>query len=360
MIRRLLLALLGLAVFLVECSKHPQPAWRGPEPPPELLKTLRSARTITEIYHQVKVIDLRMPDTVFVGDIKDMFVNRLGQIAIVDEANRTPVVFDSSGNFLFFIGRYGAGPGECRGATAVSYNERTKQWVVADGPSKLVLLFDRSGGFLSSFRVPSSVFKIYCDQYGHIYLFMPARRVDYLVEERDYAGGFIRGFFPPTTILKKLPFVLKGGSISGDSTNVFVTHYLSSSVEVFDSAGQLYSRLPLKGLANFVPPDESKIYKPPRDFVDSFTGVIASFILPYGMLGVQYNGLPSESATTGGHQIPHIWLAVFSRDGTVLGEGIRSLPFWVSDSYGRLYSTIEPSSVNGSPKIVVWALNRFH
>ncbi|MGC8898623.1 MAG: 6-bladed beta-propeller [Bacteroidota bacterium] len=361
MIRELLLTLLGVAVFFAGCSRRPEGTYKGPEPPPELVKTIKNARSVTEVYHQLKVIALHMPDTVFVGDIRDMIVNRLGQIAIVDEANRTPVVFDSSGNFVFFIGRYGAGPGECRRATSVAYNERTKQWIVADGASHLVLLFDHSGKFLSSFRVPSSVYQIYCDESGHIYLFMPARRVDYLVEERDYTGRFITGFFSPTTILKKLPFVLKGGSICGDGARVFVAHYISSSVGVFDSAGQLNSRFPLEGLANYIPPDESRIYEPPLKFVSSFSGVTRLFIAPYGMLGVQYSRMKSaRESATGRLEMSDIWLALFRQDGIPLGQGIRSVRFLAADSYGRLYSVIEPSSLNENAKVVVWALRHFH
>jgi len=361
MMRQLLLTLLIFTVFLVGCSKRPQPTYKGPEPPFEFVKTLSNARTIAEVYHQIKVINLRTPDTIFIGDIRNIHVNKLGQIAIIDRANRTPVVFDSSGNFLFFLGKYGAGPGECRGASAVSYNEGRKQWIVADGVSLGVLLFDDSGKFLSSFRVPSFVSKIYSDESGHLYLFMPTRRMDCLVEARDYTGRLIKCFSPPNTLLKRLPFELKGGSICSDNRRVFVTHYIGSSIEAFDNTGQLDSEFPLKGLADYLPPDESRIFESPRKFISSFTGVTGLFIAPYDMLVVQYSQMQfSNEGARSTYKVPLTWLAFFRQDGTLLGQGIRSpVGFYVSDSHGRLYSMLEPSSVNENTRIVIWALKHF-
>jgi len=337
-----------LIVFLLCCSKPPKLR----NLPEGFVNLLKQASTTENIFKLGNTITLQTPDTVLVGDINYLHFTEDGRFAIIDRANRAVLVFDTTGRFLGRIGRgVGAGPGEFRGASAVCYDDSSKNWYVADNALLKVSVFDNSRDYMREFRIAFKVTQLLMNKGGDLYLFMPGAMEEGMLECLNSRGEMIAKFFS-----HKLPLGgIYGGGICLSDTLICAAHYMSSEMSCFDYWGKPKFTCNLTDLKSYVPPDPSKV----RDlevFFSSFTGVINLLSGPFNVVVIQYGRLA-------GGKYSERYLGFVTNNGEVLASGIKaSYGYFASDFYGNLY-TIEYPDLSAAPKanpmLKKWILRSF-
>ena len=132
----------------------------------------------------------------------DVAVGSNGRIYVVDGGNHRVVAFDSSGKFLFTIGRRGAGPGELRDPVGIATDSRGRVYVADKGNGR-VQVFDAAGALERAIPV--------VDVNG------PARPIGVVVSERG--------------------------------ERIYVTGNMNHNVMVFDADGKLMREWGAEGVA---------------------------------------------------------------------------------------------------------------
>lgn len=273
-----------LLFALGSCSKQSDKLQNTPF---EFVNQLQHATTIDDVFKPAQIINLAYSDTIFLGDITYMDITKDGRLVTLDRANRTPLVFDSTGKFLGKIGYFGAGPGEFERASAVCYDDSNQIWYVADNSLMRMSLFKNSGEYLRNFKIGAKIQELHVNRYGEIYLFMPDKRGGNLMECLNSNGEIITSFLN-SDIIQKLPFVLYGGGFCLAHDRIFAAHYLSSDLSCFDYQGKLKFRFNLKNSKAYIPPSDPEKVRDGAAFLGSFTGIIKIFRGPFGVILVEY------------------------------------------------------------------------
>jgi sugar lactone lactonase YvrE len=123
------------------------------------------------------------------GDIRDIEVDSLGRIYVLDSQAGEIRVFQPDGAYLRTIGRSGQGPGELQGPTGIEWGPGHRLWV-EDTRNSRYSVFDTAGAFITSFPRKSNWFGYAWsgrfDDEGFLYLeqhqFAPEGRVDRLAK----------------------------------------------------------------------------------------------------------------------------------------------------------------------------------
>ncbi len=123
------------------------------------------------------------------GDVRDIDVDPLGRIYVLDSQAGEIRVFQPDGSYLRTIGRSGEGPGELQGPTGMEWGPRGRLWI-EDSDNNRYSVFDTTGTFDTSFPRKSNRFGYAWsgrfDDEGFLYLeqhqFAPDGRVDRLAK----------------------------------------------------------------------------------------------------------------------------------------------------------------------------------
>lgn len=350
--------LILLLFFLGSCSKHVDKLQNLPF---EFVNRLQKAATIDDIFQPAKMIKLASSDTVFLGDITYLNITKDGRLVTLDRANRTPLLFDSTGKFLGKIGYFGAGPGEFERASAVCYDDSNQIWYVADNSLMRISLFRNSGEYLRDFKIKAAVQELQVNQRGEVCLFMPNKRDGNLVECQN-ANGEILSSFLNSDIIQKLPFALFGGGLCLTRNGILAAHYLSSDLSCFDYKGKRKFKFNLKQSKNYIPPSDPEKVRDGPAFLASFTGIMKIFRGPFGVILVEY-GRTLINRTPKGNEVKlEIYFVFLTEDGKELASGIASsIGYFASDHKGRLYSVEYPLTSNQQevPVVKQWTLKNF-
>jgi hypothetical protein len=305
--------------------------------PEDIAQMIRSSSRFEQLYAVTKTIHLVAPDSIPLGDIQSISVTRHGSIAVLDRANPCPTVFDSSGRFLYRLGRSGAGPGEFRNATAVAFDEGHREWSVADGPLRRVHVFGDSGNHIGTTSVSGRVHGLITLPDREYLLFLPGRwGIEPLVERVDRSGNVISQFFTPTKLERNIPFALSGGGICATRFSIAAAHYLSSEISFFDVSGSVLRTVDITNATGYLPPDMSKVMQR-RVFMASMTGILAILNGPYGLTLAEYGNSPSRTDLDAGKHKRLLYLAFVRDNGELLGSVSLPEPITASDPYGNLY-----------------------
>jgi hypothetical protein len=346
--------ILFVAVLLVECTESPQQRHTIPV---SVIEAIASARTQSDLFVNTKTIPLLTPDTLFIGDIRAVTVTVERSICVIDAANSCPTVFDSMGRYLFQLGRRGAGPGELRGATAVAFDEMRRQWIVADGPLRKLQLFNNQNKALQTLPIQGKVHSLLVDSRGEYLLFMPTLAIGGskpLVTKLDGRGKSVSWFYEPRGIIGELPFPIHGGGMCQVAEMIALAHYASTELEIFDSTGQLHSRVPITDAPGYIPSDRDELMRP-WALMSVFTGIISVFRGPYDLILIQYGNSPKEADVQAGKYKRHIHLAIATWDGKILGAVKLTHPLFAADPKGNLYSVEYPTNERENPVVHQWS-----
>jgi sugar lactone lactonase YvrE len=123
------------------------------------------------------------------GDIRDIEVDPLGRIYVLDSQAGEIRVFQPDGTYLRTIGHAGQGPGELQGPTGIEWGPGHGLWVEETANSRYSV-FDTAGAFITSFPRESNWFGYawsgHFDDEGFLYLeqhqFAPEGRVERLAK----------------------------------------------------------------------------------------------------------------------------------------------------------------------------------
>lgn len=346
--------MLLVAVLLAGCTKSAQQRHTLPV---SVIEAIASARTQSDLFVNTKTIPLLTPDTVFIGDVHSIAVTAEGSICLIDAANSSPSVFDSTGRYRFQLGRRGAGPGELRRPTAVTYDEPRRQWIVADGPLRKLQLFDDEGRALKSFAIKGNVHSLLVNSRGDYLLFMPTLAFassGHLVTRLDYTGNLVSRFYEPSGNIRELNFPIQGGGMCEVAGMLAVAHYASTEIDIFDVDDRLRSKVSLSAVPGYVPLDRNQLIHP-RTLVSVFTGVMSVCRGPYDLLFILYGNNPTEADVRAGKYQRHIHLAIASWDGKILGAVKLTDPLFAADPNGNLYSVDDPSNERENPVVHQWS-----
>lgn len=342
-----------VVVLFAGCTKSQQQHHALPS---YVIETIASARTLSDIFIHTKTIQLRTPDTLFIGDVRMITVNAGGSIAVIDAANSCPTVFDTSGRYLFTLGRRGAGAGELRGATAVAFDEMRQQWIVADGPLRKLQSFDNEGRSLKTIPIKGNVHSLLVNSRGDYVLFMPTLAIagsGPLVSKLDDRGKIVSSFYEPGGFVRELTFPIQGGGICQVAEMIAVAHYASAEIEIFDAADRLRSRVPLAMAFGYVPPDRNELMRP-WSLMSVFTGIISVFRGPRDLLLIQYGNSPTEADVRAGKYQRILHLAIATWDGRMLGSVKLMQPLFAADPAGNLYSVDDLTNEHDHLMIRQW------
>jgi hypothetical protein len=346
-------AVLFVVVLLAGCTKSPQPHHSLP---PSVIEAIASAKTLPEVFAHTGTTQLLAPDTLFIGDIHSITVTADRSICVIDRANTCPTVFDSTGKYLFSLGRRGAGAGELRGATAVAFDEPRRQWIVADGPLRKLQSFDNEGRPITTIPIKGSVHSLLVNSRGDYSLFTPTLALaatEKLVTRLDRTGKNASKFYEPSGIIRELTFPIQGGGICEVAGMIAVAHYASTEVAIFDSDNWLRSRVPITEASGYVPLDRDQLMQPWK-LMSVFTGIISVFRGPYDLVLIQYGNSPTEADVRAGKHQRYIHLAIATQDGKILGAVKLSHPLFAADPDGNLYSVDDPTNERARPAIRQW------
>jgi hypothetical protein len=344
----LVLLLASLCLFL-GCTTDKRPI---PAAPASFLGLLESAKCDTDVFKQDRVIPLRTPDSLFVGEIIHL-TTWSGGFALIDRANAAPLVFDSSGHYLGMIGRRGSGPGEFENATSLAFDSHRNVWLVADSRLFRISTFSLEGRFLSSFKTSSGVSELgLLETAGGIRLaaFTPKARTSGLVVIFDEKGEKVADEFTPSKQIATFPFNIACAGMLVQNGRVYAAHYLSSVIGVYSDGKGSLEEIPMMGWRSYAPPKYDDLTSP-VDFMSSFTGVTKILQGPYRSVIVQY-------ARSGSDRVRgESFIGFVDMNGIALANGIQQVhPYYAAENDGRCYSIRYPvsSESRDNPSLVRW------
>jgi len=319
-----------------------------------LKEIITESNSFDDIFKEEKRIQFQTPDTVFLGDITNIYINNDGDIAIIDRVNQIPLLFDSTGNFQRMIGRRGAGPGEFQSAVSICYNENEKIWFVADNNLRRLSAFNINGEFLYSFSTDSFVLRMRVNKEGILYLYRPNEMEKGMLLSLDSKGNTIANFIDQPPIRRQMPwFSMIGGGFSLLDDGIVAAHYMSSSLEYYSFSGKKINSFDLNKINGFIEGKPLKIELGLDEFMGSFTGIFSVLSLSYDIILITY-GISSTS-----QREPKIFFAFLDKNGNVLKSGVETKHgFDFYDTLGRTYTIKYPESDEYDPFLVRWKINR--
>ena len=148
------------------------------------IKNFSQEIEMDRIPSDIQILRLNIPDTTFIGQIKDLAIYR-DSIYILDDIKQSLFIFDMQGNFIQETCRSGRGPGEYIHACSIECDSSFVY--VLDMPGKKLIYYDHSMNFViaKNLSYTSSDFKI-TDKH---FLFNNLEDIDgnyyYLYRDRD-------------------------------------------------------------------------------------------------------------------------------------------------------------------------------
>ncbi|HEX6589984.1 MAG TPA: 6-bladed beta-propeller [Longimicrobiales bacterium] len=91
------------------------------------------------------------------AEVRDIDVDALGRVWILDPQSKTIRVFEADGAFVRTVGRGGAGPGEIEDANGIEFDPYGRLWV-QDAGNQRYTLYDTTGAFITTKRRESNLF----------------------------------------------------------------------------------------------------------------------------------------------------------------------------------------------------------
>lgn len=156
-------------------------------------------------------------------------VDKKGNIYITDMENSRVLIFDKSGNYLSKFGKKGKGKGEFMYPMGIAVAPNGRIFVTENGLSK-VLIFNRKGKFIREFKVMIPLMatvahnRLYVTTYGHVMIYDLDGKELYKWGERGKRTG---SFDNPT------------GIAVDDSGNVYVSDTMNLRVQALDENGEV-------------------------------------------------------------------------------------------------------------------------
>jgi hypothetical protein len=300
-----------------------------------LRSIIENADDFDDIFVEDIRIDLKVPDTLLLGDVLSMYITRDRTIGLLEWTYRVPLLFDSTGTFMQSIGEVGRGPGEFQFAAALCYDENRNVWLIADAALRSVSVFTHDGNFLYSFSVGSAVSHMRVTGDENLVLYLPDEIENGMIRIVDGDGNRIVSFFDQPELRRQLPFfsLMGGGGFTMLDDGIAAGHVMSPQIEYYSFDGVLIDAFDLTKLDHFIAPDPERFTGNVPEFLGSFTGVFNIFRMPDDLLFVLYG----TSGFDGRERVTYI--AILDTDGTVLNSGI-AVPIHIrfADHRGRIYT----------------------
>lgn len=170
--------LLFLALFVLSCKK-------GEDGNTVVsIKNFSQEIEMGRILSDIQILRLNVPDTTFIGQIKDLAIYK-DSIYLLDDAKQSLFIFDMQGNFIQETCRSGKGPGEYINAFSIECDSSSVY--VLDMPGKKLICYDHALNFVTAKNLSnlSSDFKVA----GEHFIFNNLEDFDgnyyYLYRDRD-------------------------------------------------------------------------------------------------------------------------------------------------------------------------------
>jgi hypothetical protein len=104
----------------------------------------------TEKFTELRIVDNK-GDTIYFGNIADIFLGADSDIMIIEREKSRIVQLDKGGNFKRYIGRPGGGPGEfISPSIGIYYNDNH---YIVDNYAQLLQKFDKDMEYITSYRI---------------------------------------------------------------------------------------------------------------------------------------------------------------------------------------------------------------
>ncbi len=305
----------------------------GDKLPPNatLLKVSDLSFEWDELFEYVGKLDLKYPsglDPLIIHSY-DIACNSKGDIFMISAGNNSIMWFDSTGNFISFIGRRGEGPGEYRLLLSISTSINGDLFAYDLGGHKLIRYSFPKYEYSGEIKVPVPIIKhlmisqdeLVCySLYGQNLLFklkMSSGEIQKIgINCSDSLFKIFSARFPTgsicysnsdTTIYFASPCdgVIYEVGFSGDVVNMYIPS--SSSKKFFPS--------PPKFPKNLSPYDMTEKH---MKWYNSFTHLLDIFSLSGGLVLVQYYN------TSGWRNWHSFHFNIFKKNGDVLGKSLKT------------------------------------
>lgn len=160
--RRILVSTFLVFLFMTSASVDGQaPKWKGTVEYEEGIKVVRNTNKslFGEVSYRLEEelsIGKSEPENYLFYRIRDVAVDRDGNIYVADMSNYRVQVFDRNGEYLRTIGRSGEGPGEFERPTKIRIDNADDRIFVEDA-SRVLEIFDMAGKPAGAFRTSQPV-----------------------------------------------------------------------------------------------------------------------------------------------------------------------------------------------------------
>ncbi len=240
-------ALLVAFVLLVSCERRKEPSTPGATPLSNLPQLIRKAKAIEDIFEQDTVY-LRAPEEHPVAKVGQILQDSRGRFILVGrEFSPWISVFDSSGNFLYTVGRRGSGPGEYRWVRWVALDSADNVWVLDPGNLRMSI-FDTTGSFQRAFELESGVV-LEASSFvplgsGEVLFHTPERplRGDSTFVVTDNSGAILRKFGHTSKsfvkALQSFPLMFFGPLFALANNRVYEGDWIDYPVRVYERSGR--------------------------------------------------------------------------------------------------------------------------
>lgn len=311
------------------------------------IEIIQKANTFNDLF-KADTITLKFPADLSIGAIAAINILPNDKIVIADDRYaKIVLLFDKSGNFLTQIGRRGQGPGEY---TMPAYVGSTSdnQIIVADRNLYRITFFSEKGEYKSSFTVDHPIDQILISQVDEVIIH--CNSVENTIHIYDKNGKLQSKFGRRSETTNKmwriLPFNNPGPFLAIDDENIFETDYTDYHIRKYKTSGKEVAEFGIQPVEwRSLTPDE---YKPipkglvtaaalqqMRDFMEGVMNRCSLVWMVYqlkpGFIALLVNNRPKSGFSK------QYAFEIYSVQGELIKSGLELIGFPAPEGFPRTY-----------------------